>query len=148
MTLLNVAPWRIKVRSPQTQQNSSAQNGNVPFLNETVFCCWFHFAAFGCWLLLVSWAALLRLSEQMRSSHADRRGFPVFVWWENVHFDALWSALPTSGARTRTLRLESRRPQASAWPRLERADSRLFVEPLVPLWLLKHVSGGDSQRWK
>lgn len=51
------------------------------------------------------------LSEQMRSAHTDKRGFPVFIWWENIHIDALLSAALTRWWYRRLHRLGTEGPR-------------------------------------
>lgn len=55
---------------------------------------YFHIAAVDVhYFLLANQSAWL--SGQMRSSYADKRGFPVFISWENIRIDTLL-ATPTT----------------------------------------------------
>lgn len=47
---------------------------------------YFHITAFDVHYFMLVW-----LSGEMRSSFADKRGFPVFIWWANIHTDTLCS---------------------------------------------------------
>lgn len=85
----------------------------------------FHIAAFDVhYFLLANQSACL--SGQMRSSYADKRGFPLFICWENIHIDTLLSTVPTRRLHRRLhrLRAEGRRHRRSSGEHEERSGSR------------------------